>query len=90
MISITDELSGVFNRRYIMNRLENEVQKNKISVIMFDIDHFKEVNDNYGHSIGDRVIQKVSNVLKDNIRSTDSLGWIGREEFSSVINELED
>ncbi len=87
--SITDELSGVFNRRYIMSSLRDAVESNEtsseVSVIMFDIDHFKNVNDTYGHCVGDRVIQNVCEVFKNNIRNSDIIGRIGGEEFLMIL-----
>lgn len=83
--SITDELSGLFNRRFIMNKLNKEASLGNLSVIMLDIDNFKKINDTYGHSFGDVVIQEVSNTIKNNIRKTDYAGRIGGEEFLILL-----
>jgi len=89
VISNTDDLTGIYNRRYIMNRLYEEIEKkpikNDVSVIMIDIDHFKQVNDKYGHCAGDEVIRVISKTLKENIRSTDIVGRIGGEEFLILL-----
>ncbi len=89
IISYTDELSGVYNRRYTLKKLEENLKNNDdsdISVIMFDIDDFKIINDTYGHSIGDEVILGVSELLTLNTRENDIVGRIGGEEFLIVLS----
>lgn len=95
VISETDELTGISNRRCIMsilNQLLFQKQHGAISLIMMDIDHFKNINDTYGHSVGDEVIKKVSEVMANGIRSTDTIGRIGGEEFLIILpgSHLED
>jgi len=89
VISITDEMTGVFNRRHVMNRLREEIatesENNRVAVVMFDIDHFKKINDSYGHGAGDDVIRTVSQTLKENIGTGDVLGRIGGEEFLILL-----
>jgi len=88
MLSITDELSGVYNRRYIMSRITDQLKiNNPLSVIMFDIDNFKNINDRYGHLIGDEVIRGVGKFLSDHVRPDDTVGRIGGEEFLIIIQE---
>jgi len=90
-----DGLSGLFNRRYFMELADAEVQRcqrygRPLSVMMFDIDHFKQVNDNYGHEAGDRVIVKISQISKGTIRNTDLAGRIGGEEFCVILPETDE
>ena len=82
----TDELTGLFNRREINRLLAYEYQQiqrhhTTASLIIFDLDNFKLVNDTYGHCCGDKVIQSVANTLKDGFRVTDSVARWGGEEF---------
>ena len=90
--SITDEMTGIYNRSYVIDKLTREIMSNgeiKTSVIMFDIDYFKLINDNFGHSIGDEVLIKVSQLFKGNLRATDFLGRIGGEEFLIVLADTD-
>ncbi|WP_408954779.1 GGDEF domain-containing protein [Natroniella sp. ANB-PHB2] len=82
----TDQLTKIYNRVKFMEELEKEINrveiyKNKLSLIMFDIDHFKRVNDNYGHDIGDKVLIKITNIVTESIRGTDIFARWGGEEF---------
>ena len=81
-----DNLSGAYNREFLnvhFEKYKKSVQKEhlKMGLIMFDIDHFKQVNDTYGHNVGDEVIKKIVTVAKDTIRSNDYLIRWGGEEF---------
>lgn len=77
-LSLTDTLSGLYNRRHVMDVLKSEVCANKpLSLIMIDIDYFKNINDTYGHNIGDEVIIGIAQSLKTNLRGTDVIGRIG-------------
>lgn len=85
-LAIKDELTETLNKRMITKKIEQEIIKVKrygspLSVIMFDIDHFKKVNDSYGHKIGDEVLKAISFNVKERIRQTDYLGRWGGEEF---------
>jgi len=87
--SITDELTGIYNRRFIIGRLSEEFKKSRrtgtpLSVIIFDVDHFKRVNDTYGHLSGDMVLKRVATLVKSNLRAYDILGRFGGEEFLIV------
>lgn len=82
----TDELTGLRNRRRIMSRLEEEFQRAcrlqaPLCLIIIDIDHFKRVNDNYGHLFGDVVLRHVSATMQEIVRRYDIIGRIGGEEF---------
>lgn len=85
-LSITDQLTQLHNRMYLENSFHKEIKRAKryhhpLSVIMLDIDHFKEVNDTFGHDVGDNVLVSISKVLSEYIRETDILGRWGGEEF---------
>lgn len=88
----TDQLTGLKNRRAIIETLENEYKRverhlHSLSLLMLDIDHFKEVNDTLGHLEGDDVLHKVAKVITDTCRETDSVGRYGGEEFLIVLPE---
>ncbi|NPV91040.1 MAG: GGDEF domain-containing protein [Firmicutes bacterium] len=83
--SITDDLTGLHNRRYIIELLSGLIERGSqpkgISIVMMDIDHFKKINDTYGHKVGDLVLAKISASIREHFRSTDFIGRIGGEEF---------
>lgn len=90
--SITDPLTGIYNRRFFMQILEQEmgrVRRNKktFSLIMFDLDHFKNVNDRFGHAVGDTVLRNVVGTVKRRIRKTDYFTRWGGEEFIILLPE---
>jgi diguanylate cyclase (GGDEF)-like protein len=85
-LSITDALTGIANRRHFEWRLSEEIERARrykypLSALMLDLDHFKQVNDNYGHQIGDIVLQQVAQRLRRILRRTDFLARYGGEEF---------
>ncbi len=89
-ISIRDELTGLYNRRYFNEILKKEAQrafryKEPLSMIMYDIDHFKRVNDTYGHMVGDEVLKKLSEIIKSNVRNSDYIFRTGGEEFTILL-----
>ncbi|KXL53697.1 MULTISPECIES: GGDEF domain-containing protein [Anaerotignum] len=89
---IKDELTGIYNKRYINERLpidiiKNSNEKNSFSILMTDIDHFKFVNDNYGHLAGDKILVDFAYILSKSIR--EGIDWVARyggEEFIIVLN----
>ena len=88
----TDSLTGVSNRRYFQNQAEQEVRRARrfardMTVMMIDIDHFKKINDEHGHAVGDAVIQGVVKRALESLRQSDSLGRIGGEEFAVLLPE---
>ncbi len=90
LLGLLDPLTGVHNRRYFDQRLAEEVsqslrQQKPLSCLFLDIDHFKKFNDNYGHQIGDRVLQTVAGIIKSQMRLSDVLGRFGGEEFSILL-----
>jgi diguanylate cyclase (GGDEF)-like protein/PAS domain S-box-containing protein len=85
-LSVTDALTGIHNRRYFQQRLKSEldrVQREQLnlSVIMLDIDHFKRINDQFGHAVGDRVLQGICQQISHRLRRTDVFCRLGGEEF---------
>jgi diguanylate cyclase (GGDEF)-like protein len=91
-LSVTDPLTCIANRRQIMLLGENEITralryKTTVSVLMLDIDHFKSVNDSYGHQVGDKVIQYLAQSMVSNLRSFDIVGRLGGEEFALILPE---
>lgn len=93
-ITKMDSLTQLYNHKYIYERLEQEINKartfnKKLSVVMFDIDHFKSVNDNYGHQTGDKVILAVTHTLKELCRKVDILGRYGGEEFLAILPDTD-
>ncbi|NYE56728.1 PAS domain S-box protein [Carboxydothermus ferrireducens] len=90
--SITDPLTNVYNRRFFMQMLEQEMERTRrngkpFSVIMFDIDHFKSVNDHFGHAAGDMVLKNIADMVKKRIRKTDCFARWGGEEFIILLPE---
>jgi diguanylate cyclase (GGDEF)-like protein len=90
----TDELTGVFNRRGVLVHLNSELARSRrfhspVAVLMIDIDHFKRVNDTYGHAAGDTTIRTISTVVQMQLRETDVLGRVGGEEFLVILPALE-
>ena len=90
-LAYSDELTGVANRRAILEHAEKEFQRchaqgEPLSILMLDIDHFKSINDQYGHTVGDEVIKSVCCTIDENLRiGTDKIGRIGGEEFAVVV-----
>ncbi|XQW84393.1 tetratricopeptide repeat-containing diguanylate cyclase [Thalassotalea piscium] len=90
LLSITDPLSGLYNRRYIFGYLDKTLagmsaDKGELSIILLDIDDFKDINDQYGHPFGDFVIQKIAEIGQDVLRTGDVMARIGGEEFLCVL-----
>ena len=89
-----DFLTGVWNRKYFHYRLNKELQdkrkkQQKLCIALVDVDDFKQVNDTYGHSAGDKVIKKIANVLIKNVRKTDAVIRLGGDEFAIIFSETE-
>ena len=84
--NITDPLTKVYNRRYLDRRLDEEVTRSKrysleLTVLLLDIDHFKRVNDTFGHQAGDVTLSTISHMLKEDLRDLDIVARYGGEEF---------
>ncbi|HEY4542067.1 MAG TPA: diguanylate cyclase [Noviherbaspirillum sp.] len=89
-ISIRDELTGLYNRRYLMSMLETEKKRadrtgHMFSVVILDVDHFKQINDTYGHLKGDEVLKVVAKLAQQTMRGTDFCARFGGEEFVMVL-----
>lgn len=89
-LSITDELTGAYNRRYMKERIEEEIRRGetteiRFTIIMLDIDNFKNVNDNHGHGAGDSVLELFTQGIKKEIRKADILARWGGEEFMVLL-----
>jgi diguanylate cyclase (GGDEF)-like protein len=89
-LSITDDLTETYNYRYFMDSLDLELRRAKryeypISLMMLDIDHFKNYNDTHGHMAGDRVLKLIAQVIKKTVRHTDILARYGGEEFAAIL-----
>ncbi len=89
-LAITDDLTGLYNRRQAVHRLEEhwalcERYQRPVSVVSLDIDHFKEINDTFGHSAGDVVLRGVADAMRECVRTTDTLCRIGGEEFLIIL-----
>jgi diguanylate cyclase (GGDEF)-like protein len=94
-MAMTDELTGLYNRRGIFEKCrlllaESEKRKTPLALIWLDIDHFKAVNDTYGHHIGDQVVRGVADCCKTSVRSQDMIGRYGGEGGDELIIVLPD
>ena len=93
-LATTDHLTGIFNRKRFEELLRQEIRRSnrygtRISVAMFDLDHFKRINDTHGHEIGDKVLQEVAELTKQNLRETDIFSRWGGEEFMILALETD-
>ncbi len=89
-LGMTDELTGLYNRRCMLDLLEKKLNQMKgkdlLTVAILDIDDFKRINDTYGHSKGDKILRTFAQTLKSNTRDADCVGRYGGEEFIAVFN----
>ncbi|MDC7125276.1 MAG: diguanylate cyclase [Spirochaetales bacterium] len=91
-MAVTDSLTGIKNRRYLFDYIEREIARSKrhgnpLSMLMIDIDNFKNVNDNFGHVTGDIVLKKLATLVLEECRSNDIFGRYGGEEFILIMPE---
>ncbi len=91
-IGLTDPLTGVHNRRFFDQRLREETgralrQGHALSCLLLDVDHFKRVNDTYGHQVGDQVLREVAGRIKLQLRLSDAMARYGGEEFAVLLSE---
>jgi two-component system cell cycle response regulator len=93
-LTVRDPLTGVFNRRYLQERLWSEAAYAKrhgtpLSLILLDIDHFKRINDQYGHTVGDNALCSLANALSELTRQEDVLARYGGEEFALIARGID-
>jgi two-component system cell cycle response regulator len=91
-MAITDGLTNLSNRKQLDNLLSEEIPRAQrhgrdLALLMFDIDHFKTINDTYGHLTGDSVLRGLSSILQKRLRPNDKLGRYGGEEFCAILPE---
>jgi len=89
-LAVTDGLTGLFNHRHFQETLAQEFNRlerfsEPISLLIIDIDHFKKINDSYGHPVGDAVLKKVSGIIRKTIRNIDIPARYGGEEFAVIL-----
>src|ERR1700722_292063 len=94
VLAATDELTGCAVRRVFRQRVEEEIARamrygSALSLMMIDVDHFKTVNDSYGHVVGDRLLAIVGEVLRADVRSFDMVGRLGGDEFAVLLPDTE-
>ncbi|MCA9297743.1 MAG: GGDEF domain-containing protein, partial [Phycisphaerales bacterium] len=92
-ITTTDGLTSVYNRRYLLDQIERELTRalrygRDLSLLMFDVDEFKHLNDTYGHVMGDAVLQELAERIEGSLRRADIFGRYGGEEFCVVVPEV--
>ena len=93
-LTTTDPMTQVYNRRYFMETLAREFSRSRryelpLSLVMIDLDHFKHVNDTYGHLAGDHVLKQVGKTLNQSLRHEDVLARYGGEEFSALLPQTD-
>lgn len=93
-LATRDPLTGLFNRRELSRVLEEELERARryqrpMALLWIDFDHFKDINDTYGHAAGDEVLRSVSRLLETSVRSVDAIGRFGGEEFVIVLPEMD-
>lgn len=93
-LATTDSLTGLYNRRSFIEILNEEFNRARhrrlpLSLLMIDADHFKSVNDTYGHDMGDRVLKRLAQICRQILREGDSIGRLGGEEFAVVLPNIE-
>ena len=91
---MTDALTGAYNRRFFDEMLKQQIALAKrrdesLGLVIVDLDYFKKVNDTYGHIVGDQVLQQISRIMKNSIRSSDVLARYGGEEFVIVMPSID-
>ncbi len=93
-LAMVDPLTNVFNRRYFFDRAKIELeiarlQESRTSILLLDIDHFKKINDSYGHNVGDQILTGLVALCQENLREMDTLARLGGEEFVILLPETD-
>ncbi len=93
-LTTVDGLTQIFNKRYFLETLDREISRchrygRVLSLLMFDIDHFKQINDTYGHLAGDHVLKGLASLIRSKIRREDVFARYGGEEFSVILPEID-
>ncbi len=93
--AVKDGLTGVYNKKYFLDRIETDFSyakrhKTNLTLLFFDIDHFKQINDKHGHPAGDHVLREVAALLKKSVRNEDVLARFGGEEFVLLMRDVDD
>jgi diguanylate cyclase (GGDEF)-like protein len=91
-LAIRDPLTGLYNKRQMQISLDNEIERSKryghaFGVLIMDIDHFKNINDTYGHLFGDHILKKLGTIMQKSFRATDQTFRYGGEEFLVILSE---
>ncbi len=90
-----DVLTSLPNRMLFMDRIEHEITRaerhtHKFAVLFLDLDHFKEINDSLGHDVGDQLLQKVSEILQNSVRKSDTISRLGGDEFAVILSDIDE
>lgn len=94
-LALTDGLTSLFNKRYFNNRLDQEFSRHlrhgfEMAIIQIDIDFFKNINDSYGHQVGDEVLKGIASLVQDNCRKNEIAARVGGEELSIIAYDCEE
>ena len=93
-LATLDELTGLYNRRFFLRRLHDEIERaarygSPLTLLLLDVDHFKRVNDTYGHLVGDTVLASLAEVIRSTFRRTDMAARYGGEEFCALLTQTD-
>jgi two-component system, cell cycle response regulator len=93
--AVKDGLTGIYNKKYFMDRIETDFayakrHRSPLTLLMFDIDHFKKINDTYGHPAGDFALRELANLVKKTVRNEDVFARFGGEEFAVLMRDVDD
>jgi diguanylate cyclase (GGDEF)-like protein len=93
-LATTDFLTSTFNRQHILSRLEQEFARSRryqrlLSILMYDVDHFKQINDTFGHLVGDQLLIESCRLVSENVRQQDFFGRLGGDEFLVICPETD-